>query len=259
MNKVVIILARYGSSRLPGKVLKDLGGKTVLAHVLDRCKKINGIDSVCCAVSDDEESDIVAVESERNKAITIRGSLNDVLSRYYHAAKELKADVVMRITSDCPMVDPEVCDNVLQLFLENDVDYASNNLSPTWPHGLDCEVFSFDWLEKAYVTSEKPSDREHVTQYIRNHDASKKINLDCPLSEVSKHLYDVSKHRWTLDTAQDYEFFNQLFVKTKSKCADMSWKEILAVVDEKLITVNCGQDRYEGLNKSIKEDKEAGF
>lgn len=252
MKTVAIIQARYGSSRLPGKVLKVLGGQTVLAHVLNRSHRIKGVDEVCCAVSEETESDSVAEEGKRNGAIVVRGSEKDVLERYYTAAKLTNADNIMRITSDCPVIDPEVCQLVIDEFESSGADYGCNNLPPSWPHGLDCEIFRFEWLEKAFVEARKPSEREHVTPFIRNHPDVKKINVPCPLENVES-------HRWTLDTQQDYDFFKLLFEKAGKKSCDMSWQDILGLMDDNLTSINAGQDRYEGLHKSLEEDKRAGF
>lgn len=252
MSAVVIVQARYGSSRLPGKVMMNLGGKTVLSHVLDRCKKIKGVDIICCAVSEDSLSDGVAEEAEKNNVIVCRGSESDVLNRYYVAAKKLNAKIVMRVTSDCPIIDPVVCAKVIEAFDRTGADYACNNMPPTWPHGLDCELFKFEWLARANFEAKKPSEREHVTQYIRNNSAASRVNYFCQKDNVKN-------YRWTLDTKQDYDFFKELFKKTNNQCAKMSWLEILGVIDQKLLKINMGQDRYEGLNKSLLEDKKEGF
>jgi len=252
MKKVVIIQARLGSSRLPGKVLLKLGEETVLSHVLDRCKRISDIDLVCCAISDDHESDVVAAEAEKLGVCVVRGSEHDVLNRYYIAAKETDADIILRVTSDCPLIDPEVCADVIAQFERTTADYACNNLPPSWPHGLDCEVMKFEHLENANRDAKKPSEREHVTPYIRNNIDIVKVNLTCPIQGVAG-------QRWTLDTPQDYKFFQELFKRTDNTCGKMTWKEILNSMDSDLECINTGQDRYEGLNKSLLEDKKSGF
>ena len=168
-RSVCIVQARMGSTRLPGKVLKSLAGPSVLEHVLRRCQAIDGIDVVCCAVSNDSESDPVAREAERAGAVVFRGAQDDVLERYHQAAIACDADIVMRITSDCPLVDPAVCAEVLSMLQNTGADYCANNMPPSWPHGLDCEVFTFDWLDRAAREAERPSEREHVTQFIRRH------------------------------------------------------------------------------------------
>ena len=133
---VIIVQARMMSIRFPGKILKPLAGKTVLAHVLDRCKAVESADVICCAVADGSDSDPVAAEAERCGVVVSRGSEDDVLDRYYQAAKALDAGVIMRVTSDCPLIDPEVCQQVLKYRQSNDADYACNNIPPSWPNGL---------------------------------------------------------------------------------------------------------------------------
>ena len=204
MKTAAIIQARMGSTRLPGKVLMTLSGKTVLHYVLERCQAIEGVDVVCCAISENNDSDPVAAETERCGAIVFRGSEADVLDRYYRAAKELDADVVLRVTSDCPLIDPAVCADVLKLRETENADFACNNMPPTWPHGLDCEVFTFDWLERAAVEARDPYEREHVGPYVRTHADTRKVNLESP-------DFALVLHRWTLDTPEDFAFFEALW------------------------------------------------
>lgn len=159
----VIVQARIGSSRLPGKVLMRLGDRTVLAHVLERCLAICGIDVVCCAVPDGPADDRVAEEARRSGAEVFRGSETDVLDRYYRAAATFRLDVILRVTADCPLLDPGVCGDVLSLRSAAGADYVCNNLPPSWPHGLDCEAMTFAWLERAAHEASQPYEREHVT------------------------------------------------------------------------------------------------
>lgn len=200
----VIIQARMGSSRLPGKVLMDINGQTVLAHVLERCRDIDGADVVCCAIPESSDSDPVAAEAERCGAVVFRGSEDDVLDRYVQAARMVAADVVMRVTSDCPLIAPDVCADVLRLRVRQNADYAANNTPPSWPHGLDCEATSIAWLERAGKEAQKPMDREHVTTYIRRHPEARKVNLDGPGGAALD-------HRWTLDFPEDLDFMRALF------------------------------------------------
>jgi len=220
MISLAIIQARYNSSRLRGKVMKRIGEKTVLSHVLSRASRIKGIDNVCCAISEDKESDIIVDEAEKNGALIYRGSEKDVLERYYLAAKFFKADRILRITSDCPLIDPEVCQMVIDLFDSAEVDYVANNMPPSWPHGLDCEFFSYEWLEEAHLKAKKIPEREHVTPYIRTNSRSKKLNLSCPTENLAN-------NRWTLDTERDLEFFETLFTELGNSIEVMGWRDIL--------------------------------
>jgi spore coat polysaccharide biosynthesis protein SpsF len=204
---VVIVQARTGSSRLPRKVLMPLEGRSVLSHVLARCHAIDGVDEVCCATTIDADDDPVADEAERCGAVVFRGSEKDVLERYHLAAKACKADIVMRVTSDCPLIDPQIAANVLALRAEKNADYAANNMpqdgSPRgWPHGLDCEAFTAQSLADAAEKAEDPYEHEHVTPWIRNNPDLLRVNLDGPGGHT---------HRWTLDYPEDMDFFRALF------------------------------------------------
>jgi len=204
MKTAVIVQARMGSTRLPGKVLMTLSGKTVLHYVLERCLAIEGVDAVCCAIPESDGNGDIAAEAERCGAIVYRGSETDVLDRYYQAAKKINADAILRVTSDCPLVDPAVCAAVLNLLETERADFACNNMPPTWPHGLDCEVFTFEWLERAAREARDPYEREHVGPYVRTHANSRKVNLESPDPTMAP-------HRWTLDTPEDMTFFEALW------------------------------------------------
>ncbi|TCS62993.1 spore coat polysaccharide biosynthesis protein SpsF [Varunaivibrio sulfuroxidans] len=245
----VIIQARLGSSRLPGKVLKPLAGRTVLAHVLERARAISGIDVVCCAVPEGVADDPVADEARRLGVHVFRGSEKDVLDRYVRAARELSADVVMRVTSDCPAIDPAVCGGVLAALIDRNADYASNNTPPSWPHGLDCEAVRFSWLERSAREATLPSQREHVTPYVRGHPDVRQAHYPCPVAGLAE-------YRWTLDTARDYDFLCALFERLPPGPEGWDYRAALAVVDANpdLRAINAGQDRYAGLKKSLAED-----
>ncbi len=164
----VIVQARMGSSRLPGKVLLPLAGQTVLWHVLTRCQAIPGIDLVACATTQAAADIAIVREAERAGARVYRGSQADVLGRYQQAARSLGADVIMRVTGDCPLIDPDVCGKVLALRAETGADYACNNMPRSWPYGLDCEAFTANALFQAANTAKTSNEREHVTPWIRN-------------------------------------------------------------------------------------------
>jgi spore coat polysaccharide biosynthesis protein SpsF len=201
---VVIVQARMTSTRLPGKVLLDLAGTTVLDQVLARCVLIPGADQVVCAVPDGGAHDPVAAEAEACGIAVVRGSETDVLSRYAKAADWAGADVVMRVTSDCPLIDPVVCGDVLNFVLCDASDYACNNMPRTFPHGLDCEAFGAPILREAADRARLPEEREHVTPWIRNNNGLRRASLagpGAPLSEI----------RITLDTPADYLAISDVF------------------------------------------------
>lgn len=253
MSTVVIVQARMGSTRLPGKVMCKLAGNTVLGHVLERCAAIPGIDSVCCATVEGADGDTVAAEAERCGAVVYRGSEADVLDRYYRAARGLSAASVIRVTSDCPLIDPDVCGQVLRL-LDADIDYACNNLPPSWPLGLDCEAFTFEWLERAAREARRPSEREHVTPYLRKHPRVRSANLAGPGGGCTE-------HRWTLDTPADLAFMTRLFALLPQGRAGWDYRVPLAIVERHpdIAAINAGQDRYEGLRRSLQVDIEYGY
>lgn len=217
----VIVQARFGSTRLPGKVLKSLAGHSVLEHVLHRCQAITEVDAVCCAVPNTRESEEVALCAERFGVHVFRGSEHDVLDRYYQAARWLGADVVMRVTSDCPLIDPNVCSAVLRLRTERNADYACNNMPRTFPHGLDCEAFTFVALEQAAQEADDSFSREHVTPWLRNH-AVNRCNL------AQRNLG--ANPRLTLDYMEDFEFFTALFAKLPAWPAIPSTTEVLQIL-----------------------------
>ena len=204
LRTAVIIQARKGSTRLPGKVLRDLGGRTVLEHVLTRCRMIDGVDTVVCATTENASDDPVAAEAARLGFDVFRGDENDVLSRYLGAARHAGADIVMRVTADCPLIDPKVCAAVLRLRRETNADYASNNMPRSFPHGLDCEAFTRAALEEAARTATEAYDREHVTPWLRRHPNLRRANLTGP-------GWPATSYRWTLDYPEDYAFFSAVF------------------------------------------------
>lgn len=208
MKVVAIIQARMGSTRLPGKVMMDLCGKTVLEHVITRVKQAKEIDEIVIATTTKLEDKIIATGAERLGVKVFRGSEEDVLSRYYYAAKENNADVIIRITSDCPLIDPEIIDEMVykfkNLYKDNEVDYLSNTLERTFPRGLDVEVFSYKVLAEAFINAEKKYHKEHVTPYI--YENPEKFNLVGYSSDT-----DYSYHRWTLDTPEDFELITKTY------------------------------------------------
>lgn len=235
MTTGVIVQARIASTRLPGKVLMPLAGRSVLAWVLERCRAISGIDGVCCAVPEGVGDDDVAFEARRCGVPVYRGAQHDVLYRYYRAASTFGFDAVMRVTSDCPLIDPWLCGQVLGIFAQANVDYASNNLPPSWPHGLDCEALSFDWLARAVREAEAPEDREHVTPYVRRHPRARRRNLTRPGASAYH-------HRWTLDTRRDLWFLQEMAERLPDGPAGWDHRVPLAIVDAEpaLAAINTG-------------------
>ena len=228
--KAVIVQARMGSTRLPGKILKKLAGETVLSHVLRRCGQIEGIDTVCCAVPNSANSDSVAEEAIRCGAVVFRGSEHDVLNRYYKAALALDACFIMRVTSDCPLIDPDICAEVLWTLLRFNADYACNNRPRRWPLGLDCEAFTIAALARADARSSAL--REHVTPYLRTHPEILRMSTIGP----------GVKGRWTLDYPEDLAFFEALFEKIDR---DAGFEDVQRVLQAHPEIVAINEGRYE--------------
>lgn len=240
----VIVQARRGSTRLPGKVLMPLGGRTVLAHVLERCAAI-AADVLCCAIPAGADDDPVAAAAERAGAVVFRGSEDDVLDRYCEAAAANRLDVVVRVTADCPLLDPAVCRQLLDLFLRAGADYGCNNQPPSWPHGLDCEVMTVAWLRRAGREAAAAWQREHVTPWIRAHPAARRVNLPMPAPSRAE-------QRWTLDHGRDYAFLRAIHERLPAGAAGWDHRSVLAIVDAdpSLTAINAGYDRLEGLRRS---------
>jgi spore coat polysaccharide biosynthesis protein SpsF len=231
-----IVQARVASTRLPAKVLKDLAGEPVLGHVLRRCKAIPGVDVVVCATVDNPECDPIDSLAGRYDAKVHRGSETDVLQRYLGAARQVDADIVMRVTSDCPLIDPALCGEVLERRRAEAADYAANNFAWTYPHGLDCEAFTRQALESAAAEATEAYDREHVTPWIRKHPAYRKINVAGPGGAEAA-------WRWTLDFPEDLDYMRALYRYLPRPPAMPSWREMAAVVaaHPELVAINAGR------------------
>lgn len=208
---LAIIQARMGSSRFPGKTLADLCGHPVLWHVVERAREAEGIDDVLVATTERRSDDSVADLCARLGVPCFRGSENDVLDRYYRAAESKRATAVVRITADCPLIDPRVIAKTVARFAEHNWDYVSNSLRYTYPDGLDTEVFSFAALECAWRTAIAPSDREHVTPFIRNG------NFRVCNVESDRAIPPGVPQRWTVDYPSDLNFIAGIFAKLGAK------------------------------------------
>lgn len=252
LNKTVLITqARTGSSRLPGKVLKKVNGKTLLQIHLERlsqCKNISDI-IVATTTSDIDKKIYNLVEKLGFKSY--RGSEEDVLDRFYQAAKPLKPDWIVRVTSDCPLLDPKLVDDVIEFAKRKKADYASNVIESKFPDGQDVEVFTFASLENAWLEAEKLSEREHVTPFIRNNsninDRYQFTAVKFPIKE------DYSNIRMTVDEAEDFELIKKLIHELGT---DLTWKEYTNyIIENNLGSLNQHIQRNEGYLKSLKEEQ----
>ncbi len=251
LEKVVaIIQARMSASRLPGKVLLDIGGEPMLVRVVERTRRSQVVDEVVVATSLDKSDDPIEQLCSQREYACHRGSLHDVLDRYYHAARSFSAEVIVRITADCPIIDPLVIDQTLYAFYGNGSsliteeepdkkelspirplmapawDFAANRLPPPWkrtfPIGLDTEICSFSALETAWQEATQLYQREHVMPFIYEHDERFRV------LQVN-HDPDYGHFRWTVDTSQDLELLRQIYEHFGGR-DDFSWLEVLEII-----------------------------
>lgn len=244
MKVVCLVQARVGSTRLPGKILKEICGKTILHHEIDRLKKCKEIDEIVIATTDKEDDDKIVNEAKKLSVKYFRGSENDVLSRFYYSAKENNADIIVRVTSDCPCIDFEILDKMLIYFKdkykEKQIDYLSNTINRTYPRGYDIEIFTFSALEKSYINAEKEYEREHVTPYIYD-----KTNNFLKLSFENKE--DYSEYRVTLDTIEDFIVIKNIFENLYYKNPYFKLNDVVQYLNNNLHIVD--------INKHIEQKK----
>jgi spore coat polysaccharide biosynthesis protein SpsF (cytidylyltransferase family) len=247
MKVVAIIQARMSSSRLPGKVLMTLAGKPVLAHVVERLSYCRMIDQVVVATTTESSADPVADYCADNNIDYYRGSLEDVLDRYYQVAKINHADPIVRITGDCPAIDPVVVDAVITGFLSGNYDLYG--LGGEFPDGLDCTVYSFKALEKAWKEAKLQSEREHVGPYIEK-------NTQMFYNGALKIFYGLEQQRWTLDEPEDYILLSKIFDKLYRTDSPFLTHDVLQLLraDPELITINQNITRNEGYLHSLQND-----
>lgn len=239
MITAVIVQARMRSSRLPGKVMQELAGRTVLHHVLERCRAIPGADIVVCAVPDESASQPLKSVAVECGATVFRGSETDVLARYLGAANRVGAEILLRVTSDCPLIDPHVCGEVLALRERAGAAYAANNAPRSYPHGLDCEAFTMAALAEAACSTNEPYDREHVTPWLRRAPHLERVNLAADDASLAA-------YRWTLDYPEDLAFFRALYAALPAgSCAGL--QEIVALLKQRpdIVAINAGRARHD--------------
>tara|TARA_B100000315_G_scaffold137631_1_gene126709 strand:+ start:641 stop:1282 length:642 start_codon:yes stop_codon:yes gene_type:complete len=202
MNVLAIVQARMGSTRLPGKVLKKVNGKPLIEILLYRLSLSKKIDEIIMATSKSKENDLLSETVEKLGFAVFRGSEEDVLDRYYQAAKSYSPEAVVRITGDCPLIDAKLIDAVIQKYQQIGADYASNTMPPTFPDGLDLSVFSFNTLKVAWEEATSKYNREHVTPFMRSNDKFKRTNLS--------NKEDFSTEHWTVDQPKDFEVISKI-------------------------------------------------
>jgi glutamate-1-semialdehyde 2,1-aminomutase/spore coat polysaccharide biosynthesis protein SpsF len=246
--KVVAILqARLGSTRLPGKVLAEIAGRPMLWHVVNRVRATRSVDKVIVATSNKSSDDAVAEFCIQNDIEFFRGHETDVLDRFYQTARHFNADVVVRITADCPLIDPQVVDRVVNTYLDGEYDYVTNTLRYTYPDGMDVEVFSFAALEKAWREARLPAEREHVTPYLRASGRFRVFNVENEVDLSKRHL------RWTVDEPADLEFVRAIYARLGGDKQPFGLSDILELLDKEpdLMQINSAIIRNEGYYKSL--------
>jgi spore coat polysaccharide biosynthesis protein SpsF len=267
VRKVAIVQARYASSRLPGKVLADIGGEPMLVRVVERARQATTLDKVVVATSTNPVDDVVEEQCIKRGYDFFRGSLHDVLDRYYQAALSFDAGIIVRITADCPLIDPGVIDDTVKAFTGELVvdehlkmksipslpdshesavgdyryDFAANRLPPPWkrtyPMGLDIEVCTFQALERAWKEADQPHQREHVMPYFYEKEGRFRILL-------VNHEPDYGSFRWAVDTLEDLELVRRIYSFFENQ-DDFSWKDVLALLDR--------QPDLAGINANIRQ------
>jgi glutamate-1-semialdehyde 2,1-aminomutase len=241
IENLAIVQARMGSIRFPGKVLKKINNKSLIEILLSRLSKSKNIDKIILATSIASVNDKLSQEVKALGYDVFRGSENNVLDRYYLAAKQYSPSTIVRITGDCPLIDPVLVDQVIDRYIKNDVDYVSNNHPPTYPDGLDTEVFSFQSLEDSWQNAKKNYELEHVTPYILNKTRFKKLSFE---NEI-----DCSKERWTVDEIEDFEVIKNI-ISHFSPNIFFSWQEVFELKNNhpNYFSANKNIIRNEGAN-----------
>jgi len=244
----VLIQARTSSTRLPSKILKKIENKPMIWHVITRVKKIKSVQQIALITTTRKQDDVLLKIAEKNGIIGFAGSSFDVLDRHYQCAHKINADPIIRITGDCPLIDPYLVEKMLKFYLEHNYGYVTNRSPPTYPDGLDTEIFSFAVLKKATLYSQWKSEREHVTPYFINNPKKFKIfNY--------KHSIDLSYLRWTVDEDSDLRFVRKIYSKMKPRTI-FSMNAVLKLLkkEPQLLEINKGIIRNEGYLKSLKHD-----
>lgn len=251
INTIIITQARVNSTRFPGKVLKEVDGKTLLEIHLERLSKCTKVSDIIVATTVEDTDAIIYKKAIEWGYTASRGSESDVLDRFYQAVKNSNADWIVRVTSDCPLIDPELVDKVIVFAQERQVDYCSNVLIENYPDGQDVEVFKFSALKKAWENAKLLSEREHVTPYIRNNSDFKEGNEFSALNFPCES--DFSKIRMTVDESKDFELI-QILIKNLG--TNKTWLEYTNyIINNDLTSINNQIIRNEGLLKSLKNDK----
>lgn len=247
MNVAAIIQARMGSTRLWGKVMKKIMGKSTLWHLANRLKKSKFIDKIIIATTTNKKDDVIKEFASEYHLGIYRGSENDLVDRYYNTARKYNADVIVRIWGDCPLIDPEIIDKAMEKFLSYKADYANNFNPRTFPLGMDIEIYSFNTLEQIWKETNDPFFREYPFEYIY-------ANQNSLTAIYLKNDIDLSDLHWTVDYIEDFELIKTIFEKLYSKDRVFNMKDILNLINKypELKRTNKRLERNIEYNKELK-------
>lgn len=254
LKVIGVLQARVSSTRLPGKVLKPLLGEPMIIRQLERIKRCRMLEKIIVATSDSQSDDPLVSVLESTKIDVYRGSLDNVLDRFYNAATLYMPEHVVRLTGDCPLIDPVVIDKVVETHLQQGNDYTANAVKATFPDGLDVEVMSYSTLKEVKDKAKLPSELEHVTQYIHNNHQQYKIGH-------VKNNCDLSAMRWTVDEPEDLEFVEEVYNRLYPILPNFEMNDILDLLDKepKLQEINSMFERNAGMKKSLIKDKKVSI
>ena len=251
MNKkkiTAIIQTRIQSARLPNKVLALIEDRSLIWYIIERLKNSKTLEQIVLAIPSSTEDRLLIKIADDSNVSAFIGDENDVLARFYNAAVKFSADPIIRITGDCPLVDPYLLDKMVEFYLENNYDYVSNTIIPTYPDGLDIEVFSFDALSKAFTEAKLKSEREHVTPFIWKNPTTFRLHN-------YENTEDQSNHRWCVDEPSDLDLIRLIYSNLKPKIV-FPFKEVIKLIESnpELLKINDKIKRNEGYLKSIRDD-----
>ena len=248
-----ILQARTSSTRLPGKVLKPILGRPMLLHQLDRVRRARSLDALVVATSSDPSDDPIAELCAAAGVHCFRGSLDDVLDRFYQAALEFQPEHIVRLTGDCPLADPGVIDGLVEFYLAGSFDHAGNAVEPRFPDGLDAEILRFSALESAWREASLPSQREHVTPFVFQQ--PDRFRIGSYRNDV-----DLSHLRWTVDEPADFDLVERIYTALYPSKPDFTTADILDLLRQQpdLMLLNKGFRRNEGFERSLEQDRLLG-
>ena len=252
-----IIQARMNSTRLLGKVLLDINGRPMLSYMIERVRGAQCIDQIVVATSDEPQDDVLCDFCKKEDVSFYRGSLNDVLARYYKAAKAINCEVIVRLTADCPLIDPKIIDTIVKIYQSGNYDYVANTAPPdgrTFPDGMDVEVFSFQALENAWKKAKKPSEREHVTFYFwKNPEIFSTLRYDLETN--------LSAYRLSVDYPEDFNVICSLFNGLYPQNHTFTMKDVINFMENhpNIAAKNAHIEPNRGWQPALEKDKNEGY